>query len=548
MYTHLRYRVGMHPSKGPATDVEASAWRAELNALLGSRLFIRAPTMSKIIAYVCEQSSLGNAIELKEYNIGVEALGRNKDFLPEVDSIVRVEFSRLRKRLQQYYETEGAGHEFQIRLPEAGYAPVLVPRQAATNGPSLSDGGTQRNAASEAPPLAPQENAVAAPDMPSLTPGGRGIPAKRRVLIVAAASVILGLVAVLAIAPRFERGGRPSVALPPGPTAAPQDRTGSIDEAGIRIRAGSTGPRYLDLMNRAWGTDRFYSGGSVASVPVVRRVFGTQDQALYSTFRWGNFSYDIPLKEGIYELRLHFCQDWDENFNTTSDGVDTRRFRVFINGTLVLDDFDIVADAGGANIADERVFKDVSPSKDGFLHLQFVGLRGAAILNGIEISPGTPGKLRPIRIHCGAGSSYEAAGEFWTADRYFRGGTALKRIIRTLKGSQADVLGAERYGHFRYSIPVASGRYALTLEFIEAVFGEAQPGTGAGRRIFDVYCNGLPLLRNFDIFKEAGGAVTPVSRTFRGLKPNAQSKLDLLFVPVLNYATVSAIQVLDESP
>jgi len=48
----------------------------------------------------------GRASLIKEYNIAVQALGRTEDFDPSQDSVVRVEVSRLRKRLQQFYETK----------------------------------------------------------------------------------------------------------------------------------------------------------------------------------------------------------------------------------------------------------------------------------------------------------------------------------------------------------------------------------------------------------------------------------------------------------
>jgi hypothetical protein len=65
--------------------------------------------------------------------------------------------------------------------------------------------------------------------------------------------------------------------------------------------------------------------------------------------------------------------------------------------------------------------------------------------------------------------------------------------------------------------------------------------------VFDVYCNGMVLLKNFDVFKEAGMACRAVRKTFHGLKPNAQGKLVLSFVPVVDYATVRAIEVEDET-
>jgi hypothetical protein len=72
------------------------------------------------------------------------------------------------------------------------------------------------------------------------------------------------------------------------------------------------------------------------------------------------------------------------------------------------------------------------------------------------------------------------------------------------------------------------------------------PDTGVGRRVFDVWCNGVTLLRDFDIAKDAGGPQKGIRKTFHGLKPNAQGKLLFTFVPVKDYACLNAIEVVDE--
>ena len=100
--------------------------RTELDAVLTSTLFARAPDLSKILKYVCEKHFANLDDAIKEYNIAVEALGRGPGFRPEADSIVRVQAARLRKHLKKYYETDGAGHQVQIRISASGYRPEFV--------------------------------------------------------------------------------------------------------------------------------------------------------------------------------------------------------------------------------------------------------------------------------------------------------------------------------------------------------------------------------------------------------------------------------------
>jgi hypothetical protein len=95
---------------------------------------------------------------------------------------------------------------------------------------------------------------------------------------------------------------------------------------------------------------------------------------------------------------------------------------------------------------------------------------------------------------------------------------------------------------------VADGRYRVTLKFCEGHYGRRNAGAGGiGSRVFDVYCNGVALLRGFDIFQEAGGEGRPLDRTFSGIRPTAQGKIVLTFVPVVGMACVNGVEVVEES-
>jgi hypothetical protein len=117
-------------SHGPLNSTEQQLERAEAEAVLAAEMFKRAPSLRQILAYVCKLYFDGEASKIKEYNIAVEALGRGADFDPNEETIVRVEASRLRKRLREYYLTEGASHSIQLCLPKTGYVPQFIARPA----------------------------------------------------------------------------------------------------------------------------------------------------------------------------------------------------------------------------------------------------------------------------------------------------------------------------------------------------------------------------------------------------------------------------------
>src|SRR6478609_11721361 len=100
--------------------------RAEVEAILQSGLFDKAPRLGTFFRYICERHLEGHADEIKEYSIALEALGRSADFDPKKDSIVRVEAHRLRRRLQEYYQGEGAGHAVQVVIPNGQYRPHFL--------------------------------------------------------------------------------------------------------------------------------------------------------------------------------------------------------------------------------------------------------------------------------------------------------------------------------------------------------------------------------------------------------------------------------------
>ena len=69
-----------------------------------------------------------------------------------------------------------------------------------------------------------------------------------------------------------------------------------------------------------------------------------------------------------------------------------------------------------------------------------------------------------------------------------------------------------------------------------------QPSQG---RVFNVFCNGKAIVQDLNILNEVGEN-RPLVRKISGLESNAQRKLLLDFVPVNNYATVSAIEVVPQ--
>ena len=168
-------------------------------------------------------------------------------------------------------------------------------------------------------------------------------------------------------------------------------------------------------MEALWGGDRYFTGGDAVELKLPY-IQGAADITLYRTARTGDFSYDIPVRPGNYELRLHFVETIFGPGTFASRGESSRVFSVFLNGQPLLVDFDVLSEAGGAFRAFTRVFKGVSPGSDGMVHLKFVREFDQPIVNAIELVPETGGRMNPVRIVMQANSYVDHAGGVWSAD------------------------------------------------------------------------------------------------------------------------------------
>jgi hypothetical protein len=482
----------------------------------------------------------GESDQLKEYNIATEVFGRPANFFnPTEDAIARVEAHRLRKRLKEYYDSEGKDHSIHISIPLGTYIPVFTHRAISLKAiPAPEQAETPPAPA----PLPATVSTQPAPPNETVPPWRKG----RFWLFAVVAGLIVAVVAI-----RLLHRQRAAGMMTPGSQSlagsAPTQKGSLIAAASVplRLMAGYSEAPAVDSSGSVWEADRYFQGGR----PVHRGLMftgRTNRPALFQHWRNGEFSYEIPLKPGVYELHLYFVES---DYGPGLEGsINDDTFSVKINGDLVLAGFDIEPDAMGPNIADERVFKDIHPGPDGKLRIGFQGERGIPYLNAIEVLPGLPHRQIPIRLATQPRSFTDHDGRFWRPDDYYLDGR-LSAPAGSLSGSSdPDLFAAERFGHFTYAIPVDThGQYTVILHFAEFYFGPQAPGSGGiGGRVFNVMCNGVMLLDHFDIFKEAGSLHT-ISKTFYHLKPTAQGKLNLTFEPITNNATISAIEVLDES-
>jgi serine/threonine-protein kinase len=95
-----------------------------------SREFRRSPGLQRFLVYLVDAVLTGHTDALKESVIGIEVFHRAPGYDAKADPIVRVEANRLRRKLEAYYESEGANDLLRISLPSGAYVPVIERRSS----------------------------------------------------------------------------------------------------------------------------------------------------------------------------------------------------------------------------------------------------------------------------------------------------------------------------------------------------------------------------------------------------------------------------------
>ena len=146
-----------------------------LAEVLESQSFARSEQLKNFLRYVCELEISGRAVEIKEYSIGILALGRSEGYSPANDSSVRRRAFELRAKLEELYQAELAACAVQIEIPKGSYVPIFRFHQE------------ELSLAVPAPPVAP------IPAAANLTPALA--PTKRSHRLPLVAALLVGLIA-----------------------------------------------------------------------------------------------------------------------------------------------------------------------------------------------------------------------------------------------------------------------------------------------------------------------------------------------------------------
>lgn len=188
----------------------------------------------------------------------------------------------------------------------------------------------------------------------------------------------------------------------------------------------------------------FSASGYIAVNTASVHISGVKNpapMAVYHTARWGPSTYTIPgLAPGApYIVTLHFVETyWSKPGQ--------REFNVTINHTPVLINFDILAAAGGQNIAIAKSFPERA-NRSGQIVIQLTnGAVDLPVIHGIQIAPaGGSSTSRTVNINAGGVSV-----DNYVSDANFVGGKVhLRGVVTYSDATQLyiqDDTGAVRIG------------------------------------------------------------------------------------------------------
>jgi len=137
------------------------------------------------------------------------------------------------------------------------------------------------------------------------------------------------------------------------------------------------GSAYTASDGTVYSADTDYSGGSTYAT--TSPIAGTSDPTLYQNQRYGNFSYNIPLANGNYNVTLKFAELY---WNAAGKRV----FDVSMQGTQVINNLDVYALVGENTAHDVTTAVSVT---NGILNIDFTSVVNLAIVNAIEITQGS---------------------------------------------------------------------------------------------------------------------------------------------------------------
>jgi hypothetical protein len=99
--------------------------RLFVQRVIDSPMLHGSEALCHLLRYLAGHALESPHVPIKEYQIATEVFGRSQNFDPRIDSTVRVQTSRLRAKLAEYYASVGSTDSWQIEIPKGSYSLIF---------------------------------------------------------------------------------------------------------------------------------------------------------------------------------------------------------------------------------------------------------------------------------------------------------------------------------------------------------------------------------------------------------------------------------------
>jgi hypothetical protein len=114
--------AGQSPSHGKRLE--------QIERIVSSPVLQNSEALCTLLKFLARRSLEAPDVSLKEHQIATVVFGRSPDFDPRLDSTVRVQMSRLRAKLAEYYNNAGRDDSIVVEIPKGSHGVTFREREA----------------------------------------------------------------------------------------------------------------------------------------------------------------------------------------------------------------------------------------------------------------------------------------------------------------------------------------------------------------------------------------------------------------------------------
>ena len=111
-----------------------------MDRILKSDTFRNAEALRKLLRFLADRLTSGDAEQLKECAVGVDGLGKPADYDPRQDSTVRIQVGGLRNKVADFYRTEGSNDPYIVEIPKGHFKLSVTMRPVPVQAPGGEPG------------------------------------------------------------------------------------------------------------------------------------------------------------------------------------------------------------------------------------------------------------------------------------------------------------------------------------------------------------------------------------------------------------------------